>query len=669
MKKLILFVFILAIIPIVLISISSESRRIVSDNPDLPKDDKWEYVKERLFEGETENFHSHSGPILIELVNSRSPDSIALESVFDELRGVLPDKDIDYFRNYTGASSLRIPQSDDPKEVNGIKFSKLKVRALTLWITEVESKKEAYTLHDERFLKTASINYYGAKLVNSRTRGPRSNKRYRVTNPNSLQFTFKFHESQTVKERMEMIRFYLVRMISCANLFMERTNHEAEVVGAMLNSNKASSWHLDFTKYDKFLLQKFYSPTLFEDYKNYMIKTYPKWSADYFGTKERNKLLANWTRAIFAVVFFFLAFSILYKRQYRISYLSYFVPVFVAYICLIEMNYVNSYFFPTNKPFNQEEFWFYLLVLFTSVVFIAFFLWLFDKYIAKKDMSFTTQLVLKTSFTLFVFLVLAFLVPIILSDIEWNKIHHINWFKSYDYFLGFHSPITWAFLFSLGRGAILYLDYFSENLIKQKDIELSSLKALNAQAEVKLLQSQINPHFLYNALNSIASLAHTDASKTENMALSLSDLFKYTINRKGKKKNAIRDEVEMVKTYLEVEQIRFGDRLSYKVLVDESLNDIEIPMFLIQPLIENAVKHGVSKIEGTGEIQLKITKNKKNIIIMVTDNGPEFPDGLVSGHGLQTVYDLLKFSYADKASINITNEPVKQIKITINTQF
>ncbi|MCL5130374.1 sensor histidine kinase [Algibacter sp. L4_22] len=663
MKRLILLALILISIPVIVISGSSRSQNLSNNYLDLPKDDKWEYVKERLFEGETQNFHSHSGPILIELVNSRSPDSTALESVFDELREVLPDKEIDYFRNYTGASSLRIPQSDDPKEVNGIKFSKLKGRALTLWITEVESKKEAYTLYDERFLKTASINYYGAKLVNSRTRGPRSNKRYKVTN--SRQFTFKFHESQTVKERMEMIRFYLVRMLSCSSLFKERTNHEAEVVGAMLNSNKASSWHLDFTKYDKFLLQKFYSPTLLEDYRNYMFKTYPRWSADNLVDKENTKLLANWTRAIFAVVFFFLAFSLLYKRQYRFKFLSYFVPILIAYLCLIELNFVNSYFFPTGKPFNQEKFWFYLLVLFIIVVFIAFFLWLFDKCIAKKDMSFTTQLVLKTSFTLFVFLALAFLVPIILSDIEWNKIHYINWIKSYDYLVGFRSPVTWAFLFSLGRGAILYLDHFSENLVKQKDIELSTLKAANAQAEVRLLQSQINPHFLYNALNSIASLAQSDAVKTEKMALSLSDLFKYTINRKGKKNSTIGDEVEMVKNYLEVEQIRFGDRLSFNISVDESLEAIEIPMFLIQPIIENAVKHGISKIENNGEIELKIVRNNSDIVISVHDNGPDFPDGLVSGHGLQTVFDLLRLSYDENADLSWKNTPKKEIVITI----
>ncbi|MEL0652459.1 histidine kinase [Algibacter sp. TI.3.09] len=659
MKRLILLALILISIPVIVISGSSKSANRLNYYPDLPKDDKWEYVKERLFDGEIENFHSHSGPILIELVNPRSPDSTALESVFDELRGVLPDKDIDYFRNYTGASSLRVPQSDDPKVVNGFKFSKLKGRALTLWITEVESKKEAYTLYDERFLKTVSLNYYGTKLVNSRTRGLGPNKRDYV--PNSRQFTFKFHESQTVKERMEMMRFYLVRMISCASLFKERTNRESEVVGAMLNSNKASSWHLDFTEYDKFLLQKFYSPTLLEDYRNYMFKTYPRWSADNLVDKENTKLLANWTRAILTMVFFFLSFSILYKRQYRFQYLSYFVPIFIAYICVIEMNFVDSYFFNTGKPFNQENYWPVSLVWFKNVALIAFFLWLFDRYVIKGEMSFTTQLVLKISFTFF-----GFLVPFFFQFlINWNKFPDLNWDKNYNFFLGWRSPFTWAFLFSLGRGVLLYLDHFSDNLIKQKDIELSNLKAANAQAEVRLLQSQINPHFLYNALNSIASLAQTDADKTEKMALSLSDLFKYTINRKGKKNSTIGDEVEMVKNYLEVEQIRFGDRLSFNISVDESLETIEIPMFLIQPIIENAVKHGISKIENNCKIELKIVRNNSDIVISVHDNGPDFPDGLVSGHGLQTVFDLLRLSYGEKADLSWTNTPKKEIVITI----
>ncbi len=168
-----------------------------------------------------------------------------------------------------------------------------------------------------------------------------------------------------------------------------------------------------------------------------------------------------------------------------------------------------------------------------------------------------------------------------------------------------------------------------------------------------------------NSLNSIASLAPVDAQKTQKMAHSLSDLFKYSINRKDKKTNTILDEVNMVKTYLDIEKIRFGDRLQFTVDADKKLEKYQIPLFLIQPLVENAVKHGISKNEGEGNIGLKISKEQNEIIISVSDNGPDFPEGLLSGHGLQTVFDLLRLTYGDKATLNWTNTPRKMIIITI----
>ncbi len=86
----------------------------------------------------------------------------------------------------------------------------------------------------------------------------------------------------------------------------------------------------------------------------------------------------------------------------------------------------------------------------------------------------------------------------------------------------------------------------------------------------------------------------------------------------------------------------------------------------MQPLVENAIKHGISKIEGHGKILLIVSKKDNGILISVQDNGPNFPEGLVSGHGLQTVYDLLKFSYAEKAEMSWHNEPQKEIIIRIN---
>lgn len=215
------------------------------------------------------------------------------------------------------------------------------------------------------------------------------------------------------------------------------------------------------------------------------------------------------------------------------------------------------------------------------------------------------------------------------------------------------------------RALISYFIFKERNIIIENDKKLANLRELKAKAELKSLQSQINPHFLYNSLNSIASLAPIDAQKTQKMAHSLSDLFKYSINRKGKKTSTILDEVTMVKTYLDIEKIRFGDRLQFRVEVDKALENMEIPLFLIQPLVENAVKHGISQNEGEGKIILKISKEKNEIHISVSDNGPDFPEGLVSGHGLQTVFDLLRLSFGDKASLNWTNTPEKIITITI----
>lgn len=215
------------------------------------------------------------------------------------------------------------------------------------------------------------------------------------------------------------------------------------------------------------------------------------------------------------------------------------------------------------------------------------------------------------------------------------------------------------------RSLISYFIFKERNLIVENEKQLSNLRELKAKAELKSLQSQINPHFLYNSLNSIASLAPIDAVKTQKMAHSLSDLFKYSINRKGKNMSTIKEEIEMVNSYLEIEKIRFGDRLQFKIEVSKEIENYEIPLFLIQPLVENAVKHGISQNEGNGKIVLKIDKNANELIISISDNGPNFSEGLVSGHGLQTVYDLLRLSYGENASLNWTNTPQKIITITI----
>ncbi len=197
------------------------------------------------------------------------------------------------------------------------------------------------------------------------------------------------------------------------------------------------------------------------------------------------------------------------------------------------------------------------------------------------------------------------------------------------------------------------------------EVMLANLRELKTKAELNALHSKINPHFLYNSLNSIAGLAQTDANKTEHMALSLSKLFRYSINKDQSDWSTLEEEMEMVKIYLDIEKMRFDDRLEYSINLPTEIKDIRIPRFLIQPLAENAIKHGISKLVGKAEIKVAVKKVEDHFEISVHDNGPVFPDELDTGFGLQSIYDKLEILYPDRFELHFINSPEKQILIKL----
>jgi len=216
------------------------------------------------------------------------------------------------------------------------------------------------------------------------------------------------------------------------------------------------------------------------------------------------------------------------------------------------------------------------------------------------------------------------------------------------------------------RALISYFIFKEKDLILENETKLSNLRELKSRAELNALHSRINPHFLYNSLNSIAGLAHEDADKTEHMALSLSKLFRYSINKDQSDWTTFKEEMEMVRIYLEVEKVRFDDRLSYSVELPRELEDYKIPRFMIQPLVENAVKHGISKSVKSGQIKVAVTQEGKKLFISVSDDGPAFPNDLAPGFGIQSIYDKLEILYKDKFEMNFINSPQKQVLIKLN---
>jgi two-component system, LytTR family, sensor kinase len=236
-----------------------------------------------------------------------------------------------------------------------------------------------------------------------------------------------------------------------------------------------------------------------------------------------------------------------------------------------------------------------------------------------------------------------------------------------------HFGFSWPKVFSLQillglaflRSLYIFLNDRYKSLINEKDVELARINELHKHAELQSLQAKINPHFLYNALNSIASLASTDSKKTEQMALSLSDFFKYAINREQKQFNSLSEELNAIRTYLEIEKVRFGERLNFEIDCPEELLDIQIPQLLIQPLVENAIKHGLSQITEKGMIRISISKEEKQLKIRIYDNGPAFPDEPISGYGIQNTQERISLLYGEKASINWHNGDEKYIEISL----
>jgi two-component system LytT family sensor kinase len=205
--------------------------------------------------------------------------------------------------------------------------------------------------------------------------------------------------------------------------------------------------------------------------------------------------------------------------------------------------------------------------------------------------------------------------------------------------------------------------------LRERELDLVKAKQLITQAELQTLQSKINPHFLYNSLNSIASLIREDVDKAEDMTLKLSRLFRYSINPQQENMAMVTEEMEIVTTYLAIEKVRFGDRLNFVARINEDVKNKLIPRFLIQPLVENALKHGLNNKADNGELKINIRKDENTITISIADNGKPFPAELNVGYGLQSTYDKLALLYGENYQVQLINSPEKQIRILIPAEI
>ena len=181
-----------------------------------------------------------------------------------------------------------------------------------------------------------------------------------------------------------------------------------------------------------------------------------------------------------------------------------------------------------------------------------------------------------------------------------------------------------------------------------------------AQAQLHALKAQLNPHFLFNALNSVVALIGRDQAAAQRMVVRLADLLRTTLALSAEQEVPLSREIDLVRHYLEIEQIRFHDRLSCDISVENSALGALVPSLMIQPLVENSVVHGVSRLPGAGRIVVTARAEGSLLVVTVQDNGPgpfATPKQRGAGIGIANLRQRLERLYGDAAAMEISDAP------------
>lgn len=193
---------------------------------------------------------------------------------------------------------------------------------------------------------------------------------------------------------------------------------------------------------------------------------------------------------------------------------------------------------------------------------------------------------------------------------------------------------------------VYYLIIFYRNN-KENQLKEAELKALVKESELSSLKSQINPHFLFNSLNSISSLTMIEPAKAQEMIIKLSEFLRYTISNKDEKLTSLEEELGNINRYLDIERIRFGKRLTVKQEVDTPCRKLKLPGLILQPLLENAVKYGVYESIDEAVVEMICRCNSTALSIVIRNAwDPDFQSNKGEGIGLKNIRSRLRILYS-----------------------
>ena len=237
------------------------------------------------------------------------------------------------------------------------------------------------------------------------------------------------------------------------------------------------------------------------------------------------------------------------------------------------------------------------------------------------------------------------------EGLKWMKIGMVN-----RIFGGYMMYIIYVVFFY----AINYYLNFKEKVKNE-----SRLIALIKEAELHALKSQINPHFLFNSLNSISSLTMTDPSKAQQMVINLSQLMRYSLKHDQNEKVLFKQELENNQLYLQIEKVRFGSKLIPIFEIDENCMKAEIPNMILQPLYENAIKYGVYEATEPVEVKTKCICNDDFLQVIISNTyDPDVVSKKGEGIGLRNIRDRLQIIYGNPHLLSLSDNR-KEFTVTL----
>jgi sensor histidine kinase YesM len=213
------------------------------------------------------------------------------------------------------------------------------------------------------------------------------------------------------------------------------------------------------------------------------------------------------------------------------------------------------------------------------------------------------------------------------------------------------------------------LDYYGK--YNESTVQTLELEKHLTEARLQALLHQLKPHFLFNTLNGIASLMHTDVDAADKMLVRLSELLRITMSQTGAPRTTLREEVAFLERYLDIEKIRFRNRLDTVIAIDNDAIDAMVPSLILQPMVENAMRHGVEPHARKGLIELRGFRQDKNLVLTVSDNGTGMPlEGLKrEGIGVANTRARLQELYGEQQKFELVNRTEGGMCVRITIPF